>query len=424
MAASEARCPHCQARFMIPAAQLGKPARCGRCQQTFTPTAPPPAPPPVAAAPPPPPRPVLRPVAVAAAVPPVEPPRPRADDEDEPAGRPPRKKPRGKRPAERSGLHPGVIAGIAAGGGVLLLGVAGLVAYLAWPSSPEPANPRIVAAGPVTPAVTAPNPPANSSASRPASPIAPALPGPGGVNNPSTSAPPPAPSDGADAAANTVRRVKRSTVYIRCEMGRGVLATGSGFFAGPPGYIMTNAHVIGLGPEKLELPRRVQVVVDSGETTQREFEARLVGVDSEEDLALLWINGKDLPAPLSLGKSADLVETQDVFIFGYPLGEALGLNISVNKTTVSSLRKRPDGTMDVVQVAGGMHPGNSGGPVTDKAGAVIGVSVAVIRGTLINFAIPAEIASKFLKDQIASGGKIDLGRGIPPVSTKGKGRGR
>ncbi len=113
-----------------------------------------------------------------------------------------------------------------------------------------------------------------------------------------------------------------------------------------------------------------------------------------------------------------------MFIFGYPLGEALGLNISVNKTTVSSLRKRPDGTMDVVQVAGGMHPGNSGGPVTDKAGAVIGVSVAVIRGTLINFAIPAEIASKFLKDQIASGGKIDLGRGIPPVSTKGKGRGR
>ena len=97
-----------------------------------------------------------------------------------------------------------------------------------------------------------------------------------------------------------------------------------------------------------------------------------------------------------------------MFIFGYPLGEQLGLNISVNKTTVSSLRKE-NGAIAVVQVAGGMHPGNSGGPVVDKAGRVIGVSVAVIRGTVINFAIPAETTDRFVRDQVAAGGKFDFG---------------
>jgi S1-C subfamily serine protease len=119
---------------------------------------------------------------------------------------------------------------------------------------------------------------------------------------------------------------------------------------------------------------------------------------------------KPLPKPLTFGRSAALVETQDVFIFGYPLGESLGLNISVNKSTVSSLRKDRTGAIEIVQVAGGMHPGNSGGPVADKNGAIIGVSVAGIVGTSINFAIPAEITARFVREQIASGGNLKGGR--------------
>jgi S1-C subfamily serine protease len=68
-----------------------------------------------------------------------------------------------------------------------------------------------------------------------------------------------------------------------------------------------------------------------------------------------------------------------------------------------------------------MTPGNSGGPVTDQAGAVVGVSVAVILGTQINFAIPAEITDKFVRDQIASGGNLKNGRfpTAPPRRPKG-----
>jgi predicted Zn finger-like uncharacterized protein len=415
MPATEARCPHCQARFLLPAEQLGMPAKCGRCRQPFTPTAaPPPAPAPVLAAPLPAsaaPRPTLRPVVLHAqpvAAPPPAPARALRDDEEDGYDRP-RRKARKPRPARSAQLHPAVIAGGLIGGGVLLVLVAVLVAYVFSSSSPAPA-PRPLP-GPAL--AEAPPPAARNMADTP---------GPGGSNNTSTAAPAPAGGGGAGVtAADTVRRVKGSTVYIRCDMGRNRLATGSGFFAGPAGYIVTNAHVIGLGPEKIDLPRRVQVVVDSGEASERRFEARLIGVDSEEDLALLWINGQNLPAPLRLGRSADLVETEDVFVFGYPLGEQLGMNISVNKTTVSSLRKER-GQVVVVQVAGGMHPGNSGGPVTNAVGDVIGVSVAGIEGTLINFAIPAEITDRFVKDQVASGGKITLGRGLPPVSTKGKGR--
>jgi hypothetical protein len=129
-------------------------------------------------------------------------------------------------------------------------------------------------------------------------------------------------------------------------------------------------------------------------------------VDAVNDLALLRVEGENLPAPLTFGRSADLIETQEVVIFGYPFGELLGKNISVNRSTVSSLRKE-NGTLMVVQLAGGLNPGNSGGPVTNNRGEVIGVSVAKLRGAdTIGFAIPAEVAWEFVKDQWRSGGRI------------------
>ncbi|HET6573342.1 MAG TPA: trypsin-like peptidase domain-containing protein [Fimbriiglobus sp.] len=383
MAAIEARCPHCQARFLVPAEQAGKPAKCGRCRKPFTPTAAPP------------PAPASAPVRAAAAVAPAPKPVPArvARDEDDEDDRP-RRRPR--KPAKKpAGVHPGLLVGGGAAAVVLLAGFIALVVYLASPADPEPApikppvGPALASARPSTPPVPEPTPmPVVSTTS----------------------------AGGADAPADAIRRVKASTVYIRVHSDSG-LSSGSGFFAGQEGYVVTNSHVVGFEPGQVELPRRVQVVVDSGEPTMRTFDqpkVRLVALDVENDLALLWVDGRGesrpLPKPLSFGRSAALVETQDVFIFGYPLGENLGLNISVNKSTVSSLRKDARGAIDVVQVAGGMHPGNSGGPVADKSGAVIGVSVAGILGTQINFAIPAEITAKFVREQIASGGNLKDGR--------------
>lgn len=220
--------------------------------------------------------------------------------------------------------------------------------------------------------------------------------------------PPPAPAASGNSQ-DTIQKVKESTVYIRSHFGGGRMGLGSGFFAGKPGHIVTNAHVVGYGPDGIRKPTRIEIVVASGEANQKSLTGTMLGVDAEADLAVLKVDGSAWPAPLPFGTAAALKETDEVLIFGFPLGEKLGLNVSVNKSTVSSLRKEK-GKLSVVQVAGGMAPGNSGGPVTNQSGHVIGVSVAGIVGTQINFAIPAEIADEFVRDQIASGGKVALGK--------------
>jgi S1-C subfamily serine protease len=222
---------------------------------------------------------------------------------------------------------------------------------------------------------------------------------------------------------DVVRRVKASTVYIRSTFGPRQTGTGSGFLAGEAGYVVTNAHVIGYGPDGPRPATMVEVVVDSGEPGQRVFPARVFGVDAKADLALLQIKPDGLPPPLSFGAAERLTETEEVVVFGYPFGEMLGRNISVNRTTVSSLRKK-DGRVAVVQLAGGLNPGNSGGPVVNARGEVVGVSVARLRATeTIAFAIPAEDAATFVQDQMASGGRIDRGNAKvaaapPPPQTR------
>jgi S1-C subfamily serine protease len=210
-----------------------------------------------------------------------------------------------------------------------------------------------------------------------------------------------------------VRRVKDATVYIRTTLAPGRAGTGSGFFVGKSGYVLTNAHVVGYGPREVWPPTEIEVIVNSGEVNEQTLTAKIYGVDVESDLALLRLEvkvaGAHLPAPLQFGKAAELVETQEVMIYGYPFGELLGKNISVNRSSVSSLRKE-GGKIQIVQLAGGLNPGNSGGPVTNVKGEVIGVSVAKLRGTdTIAFAIPAEDADAFVKDQYRTGGRFETG---------------
>src|SRR5205085_2894701 len=104
---------------------------------------------------------------------------------------------------------------------------------------------------------------------------------------------------------------------------------------------------------------------------------------------------KELPAPLQRGTSQGLNETQSVFVFGFPFGQQLGKEITVSKSSVSSLRKSGVHVVSI-QLDGGLNPGNSGGPVVDSTGAVIGVAVSGVRGTTIGNAIPAEFVTRFL----------------------------
>lgn len=83
------------------------------------------------------------------------------------------------------------------------------------------------------------------------------------------------------------------------------------------------------------------------------------------DLAVLRVEGADLPPPLEVVPADDLLETQAAYVFGFPFGSSLGRAITLNTSSVSSLRRNNAGVLQRVQVNGGMNPGNSGGPVVD-----------------------------------------------------------
>ena len=224
-----------------------------------------------------------------------------------------------------------------------------------------------------------------------------------------------------DLDAETVERVKRATVYIRVHQADDRDASGTGFFEATSGLVMTNAHVIDMLHDG-EPPKRIEVILHSGEGNKKELVlvADVVAVDRESDVAVLrprmqGVNGS-APQGLTIAPSARVKLLQPVFVFGFPLGEGLGKDITASATSVSSLRRDRDGNLGQIQVNGGMHSGNSGGPVVNTKGQVIGVAVAVIRGTQINFAIPGDRVQDLLRgrmDQLQVREEKPRGNDIP-----------
>jgi predicted Zn finger-like uncharacterized protein len=233
----------------------------------------------------------------------------------------------------------------------------------------------------------------------------------------------PAPG-GGQLAADVLRRVKHATAMIRVTMPDGGKAWGSGFLAYEPNTLLTNAHVIGMLRAESRPPSNIEVILDSGEKAQRAFQGNIVGVDRESDLAVLKLtvlaNQTDdtIPPPLEVHTAGDLVETQSLYVFGFPLGEQLGKEITIRRAEVASLRKK-NGAIEKLQVNGGIDPGNSGGPVVDANGDVVGVAVAKIRGTNIDFAIPGDKVKSLLQGRITEMGVhqpyLDQGKVHAPV---------
>jgi S1-C subfamily serine protease len=212
--------------------------------------------------------------------------------------------------------------------------------------------------------------------------------------------------------AATRDKVKKSTVYLFVTMGAGMQAEGSGFFAFEPGIIVTNAHVVGMLSAGSTEPRNLDVVINSGAPGEKTVKGKVLGVDRVNDLAVVRVPSEGMPPPLPVETAASLSETQDIYVFGYPYGKALGNNggaagprsnpsISIDKASVKSLSKYPTGAIRQIVVTGDMQPGNSGGPVVDAAGRLVGVSVAIIKGTRINFAVPADCAIAMVNGRLA-----------------------
>jgi S1-C subfamily serine protease len=218
--------------------------------------------------------------------------------------------------------------------------------------------------------------------------------------------PPAVPLPVGDSAlpVEVLKRVKAATLYIKVQGADGT-ATGSGFFEQSTGLILTNAHVVGMLRAGAPAPRKVEAVLNSGIEGETSLPARVVSVDHEADLALLRVQLSaaqltTIPM-LTMALAKDLLETQPVYVIGFPFGEKVNRSVTISPSAVSSLHHGPDGTLTRVQVNGGMHPGNSGGPVVDSRGNVVGVAVAGIPGTQINFAIPGEAVRSFLEGRLA-----------------------
>jgi regulation of enolase protein 1 (concanavalin A-like superfamily) len=198
--------------------------------------------------------------------------------------------------------------------------------------------------------------------------------------------------------ARTVGVVKDATVMIATTDpdDPGVGVSGSGFLfrvEGQTGYIATNRHVIsphGGGSSKRPT---IRVIVRSGSRGERTATAEVVAATTEPDLAILKVSGvPDWPAPIDLSKETELVETMPVFVFGFPFGAALAPDrgrpsVVVGKGSVSSIRRDQDGRISAVLIDGALNPGNSGGPVVDAQGRLVGIAVAAIRGAHIGIAI-------------------------------------
>ncbi len=174
--------------------------------------------------------------------------------------------------------------------------------------------------------------------------------------------------------------------------------TGSGFVWDEQGHLVTNNHVVSGSSG-------AQVRLSDG----RDVRASLIGTSPAHDLAVLKIDVSNLPVPLPIGTSADLLVGQSTYAIGNPFG----LDWTLTTGIVSSLdRALPaeDGRSlidHLIQTDAAINPGNSGGPLLDSAGRLIGVNTMIFSpsgaSAGVGFAVPVDTVNRVVPQLIASG---------------------
>jgi S1-C subfamily serine protease len=187
---------------------------------------------------------------------------------------------------------------------------------------------------------------------------------------------------------------------------------GSGVVLAPDGYVLTNSHVVH-GARELEVSF----------TDGRSFKARLVGEDPATDLALVRIAAPDLPH-VSLGSSATLRPGQLVIAIGNPLGFQSTVSAGVVSALGRSLRGR-DGRLieNIVQHTAPLNPGNSGGPLVDSRGRLVGVNTAMIpHAQGLFFAVPVStvtwVVPKLMADGTVKRGYLGVAGRMRPLDRR------
>ncbi len=355
-------------------------------------------------------------------------------------------------PAQPKQLPVGLIVGGSLGTAVLAIGFAVAIVMMRPSGNGKPEAAKAPAVKPVEDETTVadatetPKPKAPSTSDSKAAPSAgvtsvsatggkptiPLTPGAGVGSTPATLAnttpgTTPASKDqpAAESPEETKERIKDATVYIEERNDDGG-ASGSGFVIQTNGdsvLVATNHHVVAAGEsddtddeENAAAVAKGNLTVffrsGRGQNVEQALPGKVIAWEREgnRDLAIVSVKGvKNPPKPIVLAADLKLTETMPVLVFGFPRGNIdKGLNsavkggpaITISKGSISALRRDEHGKISYVQFDSAMTHGNSGGPVVDEQGRLIGVAVAKLGGEIIGFAVPCNELIRML------GGKL------------------
>jgi S1-C subfamily serine protease len=225
----------------------------------------------------------------------------------------------------------------------------------------------------------------------------------------------------AGSIADIARRVRPAVVTIEVRAGDGDAAEGSGAVIDSNGYILTNEHVVTMGGAVTEGQDLSVKFIDGTRA-----KAELVGMDAKSDLAVIKVDVRN-PTVIQLGRSSDLQVGDSVIAIGSPLRQ----NDTVTEGIVSALN-RPvlageDGepaVYDAIQTDAAINQGNSGGPLVDSTGALVGINSSIqTSGTStgsigVGYAIPIDYAKSIIEALIRDGkvNHADMGVNVASVS--------